>query len=274
MFDFLVHVSHVVQEVSFCAVPASGRDKNPRLRGVTEQVGTWAGCVSKTLSASREVGPRGLWVFQGTALAAATDRLKVERRVLSSQSEKHVAGPARPGEQPQRTASQGKRTEHRTSAAHTCKYSQGFTLFSPQPGVRLQCRVTGTKHNPTTHTDGPRAAHEIVSLRTCAARSAKTLCLFRTLAEEGEARAERPGSNLSDFVFVELPRPKHSPGDLDEPRPGTEWRSGVGPDRGSEHGGGGCFPACLPQLKMFASMITAAAKGCEGSWAHRQFMLV
>lgn len=71
--------------------------------------------------------------FRGGALAAAIDRLKVGRRVLSLQSEEHVAGPARTREQPQRAASQGKRPEHRTSALHTCKYSPGLTFSHHRP---------------------------------------------------------------------------------------------------------------------------------------------
>lgn len=125
--------------------------------------------MSKTLSASEEVGPCGLWVFQGLALAAAVDRLKVERRVLPSPSDKHVARPARIRQQPQRAASQGHPTEHRTSALHTCKCTQAFTFFHHRQAwirsVVYQMQSTRPQRTRTIK----MATHEIMLFRTCAA---------------------------------------------------------------------------------------------------------
>lgn len=88
--------------------------------------------------------------FHGQDLAGSIDRLKVERCGLSFQSEKHVARPACTREQQQRTASQSNRTEQRTSAPHTCKYTQGFTFVHRRQaaGVHLQCHITDAEGQP------------------------------------------------------------------------------------------------------------------------------
>ena len=96
--------------------------------------------MSKTASSARGRCLGGCGPCKGRGLAAAIDRLNRRRRGLSSQTEKHVARPVCTREQQQRPASLGSRTEHRTSAAHTCTahtlcthtrtcaHMQGFTF--------------------------------------------------------------------------------------------------------------------------------------------------
>lgn len=109
-------------------------------------------------------------------LASAIDRLQGWRSGLFLQTEKHVARPVCTREQQQRPASEGNRTEHRASAAHTFTltlsvshthtrtHMQGFTSVRPTQACShthslICCRgqfhaarhvkVNGNKYNNT-----------------------------------------------------------------------------------------------------------------------------
>lgn len=96
--------------------------------------------------------------FQGYDLAAAIDRLKVQRRGLSLQSEKHVARPACMREQQQRTASQGNRTEDSCST-HMQIHTWGYVFFITARRAfavsydRLKGQPTTHMYNEITKTD-------------------------------------------------------------------------------------------------------------------------
>lgn len=90
-----------------------------------------------------------------------------------------------------------KRTEQRTSAVCTFKYTNLFTLFSPQ-------HMTDAKE-PTTHMHNKMATHEIMLLYKCST-FANTISLFLTVTKlvMGEAWVEKgeEGSILEEVRTV------------------------------------------------------------------------